>query len=472
MLRVWLTTSRSRANERGFSVVEVLLAAAVFGMLVTALIGALVYGRASTADAGDNQRAMYLAEEGLGAVRNMSNSSFALLVDGTYGLSQAGGQWTLSGSSDKTDIYTRQIVIATAGTNRKTVTATVTWPDPSGTNNSVSSTIRLVNWEATIKLWSNAIAAGNANPATAGVKVATKGNYAFVVLNAATNNFIVVNISNPAAPSIALTTTFTNTPTNIFISGNYAYVTTSTNTTGLEIIDISTPTSPTLTKSVSITGAVASRGVYVNNGYAFVVRAASATAGINEFVVVDVRTPASASVVGNYNNDIQMNEVYVYGNYAYVATSSTTQEMLVINIITPTAPSLAGTYNPTTPNVAALTISGHDNVVFLGMSTTLDAVNITVPITPARLGTFTAAGTVQDISMDITNQFGFIGTTSTTGEFQVVNIGSPAAMTLSKTVDVTGTTNTVVGVAYNSSLDVVAGAGSGTTLRFLTFTRN
>ena len=99
-------------------------------------------------------------------------------------------------------------------------------------------------------------------------------------------------------------------------------------------------------------------------------------------------------------------------------------------------------------------------------------VNVATPSAPARLGTFTAVGTVQDIGVDITNQFAFIGTTSTTGEFQVVNITNPAAMALSKTVDVTGTTSTVNGVAYNSSLDVVAGSSISTTQRLLTFTRN
>ena len=86
--------------------------------------------------------------------------------------------------------------------------------------------------------------------------------------------------------------------------------------------------------------------------------------------------------------------------------------------------------------------------------------------------TFTAAGTIQDIGVDITNQYAFLGTTSTTGEFQVVNVTTPAAMALTKTVDVTGTTSTVGGVAYNNSLDVVTGASVSTTQRFLTFTRN
>lgn len=148
MLKAWLSTSSMR--QRGFSAVEVLLAATVFGMLVMGLIGALVYGRSGTASAGDSQRAVMLAEEGIEAARNIGNASYANLVDGTYGLAQSGGVWTLSGTSDTNGIYTRQIVISSAGTDRKTVTATVTRPRQGGTTSSVTLTSRLTNWLAAL----------------------------------------------------------------------------------------------------------------------------------------------------------------------------------------------------------------------------------------------------------------------------------------------------------------------------------
>ncbi len=198
MPRAWLITNRrwaARSRQAGFSVVEVLLAATVFGVLVTGLIGALVYGRSSTADAGAHVRADFLAEEGIEAARNIGNAAYSNLVDGTYGLVQTGGQWAFSGTSDTSDIYTRQVAVATAGTNRKAITSTVTWLQANGGTATVTLTARIVNWEANIKLWSNAIVAGSVNPATAGVKVATQGNYAYEVLSATTNNFVVVNIS-------------------------------------------------------------------------------------------------------------------------------------------------------------------------------------------------------------------------------------------------------------------------------------
>lgn len=147
MPRVWLSISRA---QKGFSVVEVILAATVFGFLVIGLIGALVYGRQATANAGDHQQAAHLAEEGLEAVRNIADASFANITDGTHGLSHTTNQWALSGASDKTGNFTRQIVVSAAGADRKTITSTVTWPQPGGGVGTVTLTSRLTNWEEAI----------------------------------------------------------------------------------------------------------------------------------------------------------------------------------------------------------------------------------------------------------------------------------------------------------------------------------
>lgn len=127
--------------------VEALLAATIFGFLVTALSGALIYGRQSTANAGDRTRAVFLADEGCEAVRNIRDAGFSNLTNGTHGLAISGGQWNLSGSSDSTDIYTRQITIAQADNDRKDITCSVSW-NTGGVARSVDVTTRLTNWSA------------------------------------------------------------------------------------------------------------------------------------------------------------------------------------------------------------------------------------------------------------------------------------------------------------------------------------
>src|SRR3989344_2787064 len=94
MRKALLTT-----NQAGFSLVEVILSTSVFVLLVTALVGAYLYGQESTALAGNRARAALLAEEGLEAARNIRDAGFPNLTDGAYGLTTTSNQWNLSGSS-------------------------------------------------------------------------------------------------------------------------------------------------------------------------------------------------------------------------------------------------------------------------------------------------------------------------------------------------------------------------------------
>ena len=135
-------------TQAGFSLVEVILATAVFGLLVTALVGAYLYGQEATALAGSRARAVMLAEEGLEATRNIRDAGFSNLTDGTYGLSTSGNQWGFSGSSDTNDIFTRQVTISAIDSKRKQIACTVTWQQNPQRTGSVSAATYLTNWIA------------------------------------------------------------------------------------------------------------------------------------------------------------------------------------------------------------------------------------------------------------------------------------------------------------------------------------
>ncbi len=134
---------------RGFSLVEIILSTAIFGLLVTALVGAYLYGQEATVLAGSRARAVMLAEGGLEATRNMRDSSvaFANLPDSTgTGLSTTGSQWGFQNNSDTSDIFSRQIVVSTIDINRKTVTSNIAWQQNQQRTGSVAIITRFTNW--------------------------------------------------------------------------------------------------------------------------------------------------------------------------------------------------------------------------------------------------------------------------------------------------------------------------------------
>ncbi len=133
-------------NNRGFSIIEVILAGTVFSLIVTALVGAFIYGRESTMLSGARTRATSLAEEGLEAVRNIRDENFTNLTDGTYGLAVSGGQWTLIGAPDIVDGFTREIIISTADASTKSIIVNVTWQQNQQRNGLIALMSYFTNW--------------------------------------------------------------------------------------------------------------------------------------------------------------------------------------------------------------------------------------------------------------------------------------------------------------------------------------
>lgn len=134
-------------RRRGFTVVEAILSLALLALVVTAYIGAVDYGEESTSLGGARSRATFLAQEGIEAMRNIRDHSFADLVDGSYGLAISNHEWFLTGNSDTTDGFVRQVTVADGtDTNRKVVTVTITWQQTPTRTGTVSLVTELTNW--------------------------------------------------------------------------------------------------------------------------------------------------------------------------------------------------------------------------------------------------------------------------------------------------------------------------------------
>ncbi len=149
------------SHERGFALIEILLSISVFVLIVTGLIGAVIYGQDSTRLAGARNRAVALAEEGLEAVRNIRDENFNNITNGTYYLSTSGNQWSLVTSPvDTTDIFTRQITIADlspSDPNKKNVTSTVTWTQNQQRSGTVTLNSRLTFWQKVVSTLGSAL---------------------------------------------------------------------------------------------------------------------------------------------------------------------------------------------------------------------------------------------------------------------------------------------------------------------------
>jgi hypothetical protein len=445
-----------------FSTVEALLAVSIFGLLAVAFSSAYLYGQEATVFSGNEARAALFAEEGLEAARNMRDAAFSNLTDGSHGLAVSGNRWTWSGTTDTSGIFTRAVTVSAVDANRKNVVSTVTWQQNAQRTGTVSVTTRLTNWLAIggpvdwatpVQLGAVALS-GTQN----GNKVQISGNYAYVMRSVSTaGNFLVYNISNPAAPSLSGTYNIVGTPNNIFVSGNYAYVTSNDATRKLQIVNISNPAAPVSAGNYTISNTYGGRGVFVSGNYAYVMMSGGAN-----FTVINVSNPAAPTLAGSATITGTLAEVVVSGNYAYVASSSTSAEMQVVDVTNPAAPARVYTMNMS-GTVAASSIAISGTTILIGRTTSVYAIDVTTPTAPVARGSIAIGGTVNDIALNFAygGKHALIASANTAAEFRVVDITNPSTLTIAASVNY-GASNSLLGIAYDTTLDRAVAVGNAT----------
>ncbi|UCF06042.1 MAG: T9SS type A sorting domain-containing protein [bacterium] len=235
--------------------------------------------------------------------------------------------------------------------------------------------------------------------------VAVYGDYAYVADY--TSGLQVIDISDPALPSLLGSYDTPESAQGLWIDGDLAYV--CDDGSGLLIIDVSNPAMPSLVGTYDTSGRAF--GVEVAGGYAYV---ADGAAGLT---VIDVSNPSVPSLAGSYDTPGFARTIDVEGNYAYIADRAG-GGLQIIDISDPTLPTLAGSYDPGA-DTWGVEVSG--NVAYLGATSVgLVAVDITDPSNPTLLGTVSAGSARQlDVEGDYVYVAGY-------GALYVIDVSDPS----------------------------------------------
>jgi hypothetical protein len=154
-------------NSKGFSVVEIILATALFLIFSGGSIAVILQGFDANRTGTEKIVANQYATEGIEAVRSIRNQAYTKLVatasTGVFQVPAGTGVWTFSGVSNTFGKYTRVITISTVNRdasgnivasggsqdpNTMKVTATVSWNITSARTGSVQQSTYLTNWPA------------------------------------------------------------------------------------------------------------------------------------------------------------------------------------------------------------------------------------------------------------------------------------------------------------------------------------
>ncbi len=138
---------KEKGNHKGFALIEAILAASLFSLIIATFAGALIYSQQNSLVTGNTFRATFLAQEGLEAVRNLRDENFSNLTDGTHGLVISDGVWHLEDNPDSVDIFRRELEISAIDANTKQVVSRVSWNGLFGQEHTVILTGYLTNWQ-------------------------------------------------------------------------------------------------------------------------------------------------------------------------------------------------------------------------------------------------------------------------------------------------------------------------------------
>lgn len=121
-------------HTKGFSLMEVMLAIALFAIVAIIVFSSILYGQRSTKNFAERSQAILLADEGVNAVRNIRDAnftSFFSVADGNYGIGVTANKWVLSGAFDLVGDFKRQVALSTINSTTRLLTSTVSWPQAS-----------------------------------------------------------------------------------------------------------------------------------------------------------------------------------------------------------------------------------------------------------------------------------------------------------------------------------------------------
>lgn len=152
-----------KKKEKGFSLIELLFAGALFTVFAWGIIEVLLTGLETDRLAEETTIATTYATEGIEATHSIRAKNFDdLTTTGATGITRDNGDWKFSGTSDTLGKYTRVIEVAEANrdgggnidetggnsdSDTRKITVTVTWNVAPTRGNSIILATYLTRWK-------------------------------------------------------------------------------------------------------------------------------------------------------------------------------------------------------------------------------------------------------------------------------------------------------------------------------------
>lgn len=469
----------------GFSIIEIIIVIAVFALIASSIV---IFSLDSLRISSANENrivALNLIQNQVSAILQNKNDLWATILDNTEdgikhievsgnNLVIADGEATTSGINTSFTIFNvmRDIngeIVEADGIydiNTRRIDLTASWQDALGNDYSLAESFYVSNWntptwtQTTEAEFSEGVVNDTIITATGGGAVEldlesvirgdwcipeiTRTSFNLTGLALATSiwalpneaylgtsygwdgpsfNHIHINSGNP--PTINEVGVYdTEAKTNdIWSDLNYAYL--ATNEDAKEVIIINTDMPPyNEVGYFDAPTAIDSRGVFVKDNIGYLLQG-------DKLLTFDLtQKTGSRPLIGQVTLDKNGNDIYVRGNYAYIAVQGGSVEMQIVNVTDPANMAVTGNANVNSQSGTAVYVSEDGSRAYIGTSLALFQREFFIVDTSQKTGTRpiidsfdTGITSVTGISI-IQNRAIIVGWLGT--EYQVLNIANEA----------------------------------------------
>jgi len=431
--------------RKGVLFLDALIGIAVFAIVVSGVVYAMLFSQQGMLKSGDHIRAVFLNQKAIAAVRAVRDSDFDSLAEGTFGarLSSSGG-WELSGTGVTTeDGYTTFVTITSLSSDRYSAVATSAWDFGQGQTGSISLETQLTDWHRVQEIgnWSVLSLDGayidDGTPLFNSAVAVT--DYAFVTSETSDGGvgLYVFEITDTSAPEhIATGFNLGAAGYDVLVVSDTLFVVTGNTGQEITIYDITDPASfstDDFVASINIPGDAKARSIEYYDDTLYVT--AAEDTGESEIYTYDVSDLGSIVQLDELNDPgSSFLDIQLHNGYAYLASSMDTMELRIVDVFDPADVQFAagGGYNLSdTPDGTAIVTLG--DYVLLGrnqgdVTEELHLFDISEsPVPPNAPWNAETGESVNALDADPTATYAFAATNHDSQELIVLNIATFAA---------------------------------------------
>lgn len=182
--------------------------------------------------------------------------------------------------------------------------------------------------------------------------------YLGVQKTAVAKEFFAIDATNPLTLSQIDDFEINGDVNKISVKDNLAYLATSRDDRELFILNVTDPANISQAGYLDISGSADANSVFVQSASRVFLGAG------NVFYVLDATDPLNVSIIGSLDAGGTINDIYVAGNLAFLATSNSNKEFQVVSVSNPASPTLYSYFN--FPQVAT-GVDYKDNIIYVSV---------------------------------------------------------------------------------------------------------